>query len=495
MRESPVNEFSLVEGPCRGVAQPGSASVLGTEGRRFESCLPDHTATGSEEHALTVSAPAKLDRRAIWAIALPAMITNVATALIGIGDMWIVGQLGDAPTQGAVDVGARLFAVLFTVMNFLKTGTTGLVAQEGTRAGSQAQVAVLLRGLAVGFAIAAILLLARPVLLPFALAALGAEGQVLGAARIYAEIRYWSAPAVMANLALIGFMVGRRQMTAVLLFEVAYNFANIALGLWFVFGLDWGIAGIGWSSLIAEYAKLAALVLFLGRGELVAHIRAALQERATLSWQALRPFLSVNRDLFLRTLVLTVALAALTRLSAERGAVLLAASGILYQMFIFSALLLDGFENAAQVLNGERAGARDRAGFVGYARAILLRGSVAAAGVAALFALFAGPVLASFAATAEVEATARDLALWLVVIPFAGVASFVLDGVFVGASWTRALLLSMLGAALAYALALWLSWPMGAHGLWLSFVIFLAARAVFQLALMPRLLDREFGGS
>ncbi|MBY6014596.1 MATE family efflux transporter [Qipengyuania gaetbuli] len=421
------------------------------------------------------------------------MVTNVATALIGIGDMWIVGQLGDAPTQGAVDVGARLFAVLFTVMNFLKTGTTGLVAQAGTRSGMDAQVSVLVRGLVVGLGIAALLLVAKPLLLPLSLEALGAEGAVLDAARVYAEIRYWSAPAVMANLALIGFMVGRRQMKAVLLFEVAYNLANILLGLWFVFALDLGIAGIGWSSLIAEYGKLAALALFLARGELLRQVAAALRERSTLEWPSLRPFLSVNRDLFLRTLVLTVSLAALTRLSAERGAVLLAANGILYQMFIFTALLLDGFENAAQVLNGERAGASDRRGFVAYARAILLRGMGAAAVVALAFALFSGPVLASFAATADVEATALALAPWLIVIPFAGVASFVLDGVFVGASWTRALLVSMGLASAVYAVTLWLSWPLGAHGLWLAFTVFLLARAGFQLILMPRLLDREFG--
>ena len=441
---------------------------------------------------MTATASYFLDKRAIWAIALPAMVTNVATALIGIGDMWIVGQLGDAPTQGAVDVGARLFAVLFTVMNFLKTGTTGLVAQSGTRTGDEEQVSVLVRGLAVGLAIAAALLLLKPFLLPLALDALGAQGEVLGAASIYAEIRYWSAPAVMANLAVIGFLVGRRQMTAVLVFEVAYNLVNIALGLWFVLGLDWGIAGIGWSSLIAEYAKLAALALFLGRRQFRAQVRAALGDRATLAWSSLRPFLSINRDLFLRTLVLTVALAALTRLSAERGAVLLAANGILYQLFIFSALLLDGFENAAQVLNGERAGARDREGFAAYARAILLRGFGAAAVVALGFALFADPILASFAATPEVEEAAQELAIWLVVIPFAGVASFVLDGVFVGASWTRALLISMAGAAGAYGIALWLSWPLGAHGLWLSFVVFLLVRAALQLVLMPRMLARGF---
>ena len=442
-----------------------------------------------------VAAP--IDTRAIWAIALPAMVTNVATALIGVGDMWIVGRLGDAPTQGAVDIGARLFAMLFVVMNFLKTGTTGLVAQAGTRrkggGGGEAQAALLLRGLVVGVAIAALLLALKPVLLPRLLGVLGAEGNVLEAARIYADIRYWSAPAVMANFALVGFLVGQRRMRAVLAFEVAYNLLNLALGLFLALGLDWGIAGIGWSSFVAEYAKLAAITLFVLRGETRRAIQAAARSASILSLAKLRPFLSVNRDLFLRTVVLMIALAALTRLSAERGPVVLAANGIFHQLFVLMALLLDGFENAAQVLNGERRGADDRAGFTAYMRAILWRGFALAASVSLSLALFAGPLIDTFAATPAVAETGRSYAVWLAIMPFAGVAAFVFDGVFVGASWTRALLVSMLGAAAVYALSLWLTWPLGNHGLWLSFVLFLALRAGFQLVLVPRLLRQEFG--
>ena len=449
----------------------------------------------SEEQDLntpSLKSPASLEPRAIWAIALPAMVTNIATALIGIGDMWIVGQLGDAPTQGAVDVGARLFAVLFTVMNFLKTGTTGLVAQAGTRSGTVEQATIMLRGLLVGLAIAAILLLAKPILLPLFLDALGATGEVREAARVYADIRYWSAPAVMANFAIIGFLVGQRRMKTVLLVEVAYNLLNVGLGLWFVLGLDWGIAGVGWSSFIAEFAKLAALsvILLWGAGG------NALIERAKVGGLVrlaeLKPFLTINRDLFLRTVVLMIALAALTRLSAERGAVVLAANGIIYQLFVFTALLLDGFENAAQVLNGERMGAKDREGFVAYIRAILWRGMIAAALVAIGFWLWADPILASFAATDAVRIAAQELGPWLVVIPFVGLAGFVLDGVYVGASWTNRLLLTMVGAAIVYSIALWLTWPLASHGLWLSFCLFLVARAIFQLAFMPSLLERDF---
>ncbi|QZD89198.1 MATE family efflux transporter [Qipengyuania aurantiaca] len=444
--------------------------------------------------ATTASPPTPLDTRAIWAIALPAMVTNVATALIGIGDIWIVGRLGDAPTQGAVDVGARLFAVLFTVMNFLKTGTTGLVAQEGTRSGAEAQALVLLRGLIIGLAIAALLILAKPLLLPLALDALGASGAVREAAGVYADIRYWSAPAVMANFAMIGFLVGQRRMKTVLLVEVAYNLLNVGLGLWFVLGLDWGIAGIGWSSFIAEYAKLAVLAAIMLGGAQGAVLVARARAGGVAKLAELRPFLTVNRDLFLRTVVLVVALAGITRLSAERGAVVLAANGIIYQLFIFTALLLDGFENAAQVLNGERAGAHDRRGFIFYIRAILWRGMVAAALVAGGFFLLADPILASFAATEAVRIEAQALAPWLVVIPFLGLAGFVLDGVYVGASWTHRLLLTMIGAAIVYALALWVSWPLGSHGLWLSFSLFLVARAALQVAFMPGLLARHFSG-
>ncbi len=440
--------------------------------------------------------PLNLDRRAIWAIALPAMVTNVATALIGLGDMWIVGRLEDAATQGAVDVGARLFAVLFTVMNFLKTGTTGLVAQAGTRAGEHggesAQARLLARGIAIGLTIAVVLLLAKPLLMPLALDALGAKGEVLAAARTYANIRYWTAPGVMLNLALMGFLVGRRQMIAVLWIEVAYNVINVALGLLLALQLQWGIAGIGWSSFIAEYAKLTALLAMVTTGSAGASLLAALRDRAVLRWDAIRPFLSLNRDLFLRTLVLTISLAALTRLSAERGPEVLAANGIIYQLFIFSALLLDGFENAAQVLNGERLGAGDRAGFASYVRAILWRGLVAAAILSAGFLLFADPILASFAATEGVAREAMRQALWLVAIPFAGVSSFVFDGVFVGASWTRAMLLSMAGAAVVFALALWLTWPLGNGALWGSFALFLLSRAVFQALLLPGRMRRSF---
>lgn len=439
---------------------------------------------------MTQTSRALVDTRAIWAIAIPSMISNVATALIGLGDMWIVGQLGDAPTQGAVEVGARLFAMLFTVMIFLKFGTTALVAQDGTREGPEAQARTLARGLVVGLTIAALLLLAKPLLEPALLHALGARGRVLEAATTYVDIRYWAAPGVLANLALVGFLIGRRQVKAALVIEVGYNLVNVALGVWLALHREMGIAGIGWSSLVAEYVKLAAVLLVVLRGPTGAHILSALSSRANLRWTNLAPFLGVNRDLFLRSVILMVAFAAVTRLGAERGPVVLAANGILFQLFVLQALILDGFENAAQVLCGERLGAADRVGFERMTRAIVRRGFAGAAVLAGFFLVAIGTIIANFAATPEVAWAALAFAPWLVIMPFAGAPSFVYDGVYVGASWTRALLGTMAGAALVYAVLLVVTWPMGNDGLWLSFFAFLVARAVLQRLALPRLAAR-----
>ncbi|MEM8825626.1 MAG: MATE family efflux transporter, partial [Pseudomonadota bacterium] len=303
------------------------------------------------------------------------------------------------------------------------------------------------------------------------------------------DIRYWAAPAVFTNLALIGFLVGRRQVRAALVIEILYNLLNVGLGLILVLWFDFGIAGIAWASLVAEIAKLGGAALYVWRRQIAIGRRIG---AASFRWRKLRPFLSVNRDLFLRTLILTVAMAALTRVGAGFGPATLAANGIIFQLFIFSALLIDGFENAAQVINGERFGAGDRAGFMAAMHAILWRGAGVAALLSLAFALFAGPVVDSFAATPGVARIAREHAVWLVAIPLAGVASFTLDGVFVGASWTRALLLSMIIAAGIYALILWLAAPYGNHGLWFAFTLFLIVRAGAQALLIPRLAARGF---
>ncbi|MGJ8536198.1 MAG: MATE family efflux transporter [Parasphingopyxis sp.] len=432
------------------------------------------------------------DPRAIWTIAIPAMATNVATALMGIADIWIIGQLGDAAAQGAVEIGARLLMSLLVVFNFLKTATTGLTAQAVGQRNEIEKMAALLRASAIALVIGLLLLATKWLTVPIGLDLLEASGGVRDDAARYIDIRFWAAPAWLLNAALVGWLIGLRRVRAVLAIEVAINLLHVGLGVLFVLGWGWGIVGIAFATLISETGKLALLLLALLPSAKPDALFAAARHRGLWQTGPMGSLFRVNRDLFLRTLLLTFAILLVTRQGAVQGSVILAANAILFQMFMLTALLLDGFENAAQVLCGETIGAQDRSGFDKTVRGILLRGIGTALVLTAIFALASGPIVGSFSTDPEVVATVRRYDIWLLALPLAGVASFVMDGVFVGATWTRAMLVTMAAAFVAYGAMLWLTVSLGNHGLWLSFTIFLLIRAAGQFLLTPRLAARTF---
>ncbi len=432
------------------------------------------------------------DTRAIWSIAIPAMATNVATALIGIADIWVIGQLGDAAAQGAVELGARLLMGLFVIFNFLKTATTGLTAQAVGQQNETERLAALIRASTIALAIGSLMLAAKPWIVPLGLDFLEASNAVRIDAAHYVDIRFWAMPLWLVNLAIIGWLIGLRRLRTVLVVEVAINFLHIGLDVLLVLVWDYGVTGVAIATVVSETVRFILLVAVLFPSARPSALIAAAR-RADL-WDA-TPMLAlfrVNRDLFLRTLILTLAMLLVTRAGAQQGAVILAANAIVFQMFLLSALLLDGFENAAQVLCGENVGARDRQRFDETNRAMLVRGIAVAIALSAFFAIAGGAIVGSFSTDAAVTAAAQRYDIWLVAIPVAGVVSFILDGVFVGATWTRAMLLTMAGAFAVYVALLWLTTPLGNHGLWLSFTIFLVVRALGQMLLIPGLAQRTF---
>lgn len=432
------------------------------------------------------------DTRAIWSITLPAMATNVATALIGIADIWVIGQLGDPAAQGAVELGARLLMGMLVVFNFLKTATTGLTAQAVGQRNESERLAALLRASAIALVIGSLLLAAKPWIVPLGLDLLEASGNVRADAAHYIDIRFWAAPFWLLNAALVGWLIGLRRVRTVLVVEVVVNLLHVGLDALLVLVFDLGVSGVAVATLTSETAKFVLIVGALFPSVRPAALIAAARRRDLWSAAPMLALFRVNRDLFLRTLLLMLAMMLVTRQGAQQGAVILAANAILFQMFMLSALLLDGFENAAQVLCGETFGARDRRAFDETIRAILWRALAVAAALAAFFALASGPIVGSFSTDAAVTATAQRYDIWLIAIPLAGAASFALDGVFVGATWTRAMLATMAGAFAVYIAMLWLTAPLGNHGLWLSFVVFFAVRAVGQLLLIPWLAGRTF---
>jgi MATE family multidrug resistance protein len=430
--------------------------------------------------------------RAIWAIALPSMLTNVATALFGIADLWVIGRLGDAEAQAGVEIGTKFMMGLLVVFNFLRTGTIALTAQASGRGDEDGQAASLVRAVGAALAIGLILLALMPIAIPAGLDLLGARGGVADAAGTYVGIRYWGGLLWLLNAVLVGWLIGRKRVRAILAIEIAANIVHILLDVVLALGLGWGVAGVAVATLASEGLKLVAAIFVTAREDPARRAAALARMRRTYEGAALGVLFRLNRDLFLRTLLLTGAILLLVRAGADRGPVVLAANGILYQLFILSALILDGFESAAQVLCGEAIGAGDRARFNRLVRALLLWG-VAFGGLISLAYLVAGaPFAASFSTDPAVAATVQAHLPWAILLPLIGVTSYVLDGLYIGAIWTRALLVTMTIAFIVYAALLLVARDLGNHGLWLAFTLFLVARAVAQAGLLPRLTRGAF---
>lgn len=439
--------------------------------------------------------PRKGQARLLWSIALPAMLTNVATALFGLADMWAIGRLGDAPAQGAVELGAKYMMGLLNVFNFLRTSTVALTAQGTGRADRQAQAETLTRAMAVAMGIGLLLLCLMPVAIPFGLDLLEARGPLRESAGDYIAIRYWAGPLWLGNCVLVGWLIGQRLVRHVLVVEIGANILHIALDLLLVLVAKWGVAGVATATLTSELFKFLVLAAIVLRRPEARTAFALARCRTTWRRGELARLLALNRDLFLRTLLLTAVLLAFARAGAQAGPLTLAANGILFQLFMLATLLLDGFESAAQVLCGEALGARNRAGFAATVRSALLWGGVMGLALTLAYAVGGKALAAAFNTDPGVIAATAVYAPWLTLLPLLGVSAYVLDGVFVGAGWTRAMMGTMLAAMAGYALLLWLLHPLGNHGLWAAFTMFFVIRGLGQAAVLPRLARRSFSVS
>jgi MATE family multidrug resistance protein len=202
--------------------------------------------------------------------------------------------------------------------------------------------------------------------------------------------------------------------------------------------------------------------------------------------------LAVNRDIMIRTMALALAFGIFTALGARAGDVTLAANAVLYNMFLIGGYFLDGFATAAETLCGQAIGARDERAFRKAVRLSLVWSIAFGAGVSAIFLVGGGLFIDFVSTNPDVRAHAREFLVFAALTPLFGAAAFAYDGVFIGATWTRAIRDLMLVAFAFFALTVFFGKGLGNAGLWIAFLVFLAARALGQAALCPRLTRQAF---
>ncbi|GGH52924.1 MATE family efflux transporter [Frigidibacter albus] len=417
-------------------------------------------------------------------IAVPIVLANMTVPILGAVDTGVVGQLGQAAPIGGVGIGAIVLVSIYWIFSFLRMGTSGLVAQA-KGAGDSAEVAAnLVRALLVAAVAGLVIVVMQVPLFAGAFALAPASDEVEGLARDYMQIRIWGAPATIALYAVTGWLIALERTRGVLLLQLWMNGVNIGLDLWFVLGLGWGVEGVAVATLIAEWTGLA-LGLWLCRDALAG---GYWRDRARVFDAArLRRMLAVNSDIMLRSVMLQASFTSFVFLGARMGDVTLAANQVLLQFLELTAFALDGFAFAAEALVGQAVGARSR-GRVRRAAIITSQWGVGGAALLALCYWLAGPVVVDLMATSpEVRAEARAFLPWIAAAPLIGVASWMLDGIFIGATRTREMRNAMLVSAAVYVAAVAVLLPaFGNHGLWAALMVLNAVRGLTMAALYPR---------
>jgi MATE family multidrug resistance protein len=432
----------------------------------------------------SVPATAVTHRR-VLNVALPIVVSNATIPILGAVDTAVVGQLGQAAPIGAVGIGAVILLTVYWVFGFLRMGTTGMVAQA-RGAGEAAETgALLMRGLMIAGAAGLLFIAGQAAVFWAAFRIAPASDEVEGLARTYLSIRSWGAPATIAIYALTGWLIAMERTRGVLTLQLLMNAVNIVLDLLFVLGMGWGVAGVAAATLIAEWSGLM-LGLWL--------CRSAFAGEAWRDWARvfdpvrLKRMAQVNGDILIRSVILQVSFTSFLFFGAGLGDVTLAANQILVQFIGITAYALDGFAFAAEAIVGQTLGRRDRPAL---RRAAVLAsgwGGGAAVGMAGGF-LVAGPGLIDVMTTAPAVREAARLYLpWMAAAPVIGVAAFMLDGIFIGATETRVLRNAMILSGLVYAMALWLLLPaFGNHGLWAALMVLYTVRGVTLAVRYPAL--------
>lgn len=417
--------------------------------------------------------------RQILNIALPSIASNITVPLLGLVDVAITGHLGCAVYIGAIAVGAMIFNLVYWIFGFLRMGTSGVTSQAFGRRDLTEVTRLLVRSLVVALLVALLLLVFQNVLLRLMLFLINPTPDVVPLVATYFHICIWGAPAMLALYGLTGWFIGMQNTRIPMVVAVVQNVVNIVASLAFVCFLDMKMEGVATGTVIAQYAGAIVALVFLVRhyGRLRRHFSAA----GLLDRRALSRFFGVNRDLFIRTLFLVAVNLYFTSAGARQGAVMLAVNTLLMQLFLLFSYVMDGFAYAGEAVAGRYFGACNRAAFVDTVHRLFGWGVLVTVLFTAVYASCGSAFLSLLTNDATVLRAAAEYFPWAVAIPITGCAAFIWDGIFIGTTATRFMLLSSaLASAGFFAVTIGLWSALGNHALWLAMLVFLAMRGLAQ---------------
>lgn len=416
-------------------------------------------------------------------IAIPSIISNITVPFLGLIDVTIVGHLGSASYIGAIAVGSMLFNMIYWIFGFLRMGTSGLTAQSYGAHDLKEVTRILLRSTGISLMLAlALLILQYPIrLIAFELIDTSAEVQQL--ATLYFHICIWGAPATLGLYSFSGWFIGMQNSRFPMFIAITQNIVNIVASLLFVFVFGMKVEGVALGTLIAQYAGLfMAYLLWL---RYYRPLRKYISRKQLFTHDAMKRLFQVNRDIFLRTLCLVAVTVFFTSTGAAFGDVVLAVNTLLMQLFTLFSYIMDGFAYAGEALTGKYIGAGNRQELQRTIRHLFGWGIALSLAFTLLYGIGGKEFLGLLTNEQSVISASGDYFYWVLAIPLAGFAAFLLDGICIGATSTHIMLKAMVVASGSFFLIYYsLHNVLHNHALWLGFIVYLALRGIMQALLL-----------
>jgi len=424
----------------------------------------------------------------VWSLAWPIMLSNISIPLLGMVDTAVVGHLPRPDDIAAVALGTMVFDILFWCFGFLRMSTTALAAQESNSNQIYYQSSL------VAIVIALLLIISSPVLKQGILLFIHTDVRVEQLLGRYFDIRIFSAIPTLINYVNYGFFFGRHNTKTPLILLLITNVMAMLLDYILVWHYNLGADGIALANLITQIigACLGCWLIYKY------YLKQSLPPKylRLFSRQRTIQLFSLNTDIFIRTLCLVLTTSFFTRQSAYLGVEIVAANMILMNLQLLTSFALDGFAIAAETLVGRAVGKRDKQGFYHQVKACtqwsLILGLMFMAG----YFLFGSALISLMTSLATVKVIALQSLPWVILLPLISVPGFLLDGVFIGAAWSKPLRNAILFSSLIVFFPIWyLSQPLLNQGLWLTYTCFILARGIyltFELSNKHKQLLRNF---
>ena len=465
----------------------------------------------------------KIDKQ-ILNIAVPSIVSNITVPLLGLVDVAITGHLGAASYIGAIALGGMLFNIIYWIFAFLRMGTSGLTSQSLGRGDSDNIIRMLARSIAIAFAIAVTLLVLQVPLRELDLLIMQPTEEVRQLTVTYYNICIWGAPATLGLFALTGWFIGMQNSKIPMMIAITQNVVNILVSLVLVFGLGMRVEGVASGTLIAQWCGfLMGCFLcwrnYFGKNPIAKDIQplryylyptSKTQHPSTFTHQpstinpqpstfnhqpspiTYKAFFRINRDIFFRTLCMVCVMMFFTSAGSWQGEVVLAVNTLLMQLYLLVSYIMDGFANAGEALSGKFYGAGDNDALRTTVRRIFFWGTITAVAFTVTYIAGGKHFLRLLTDEPSVVEASTSYVWWAYLVPFCSVAAFMWDGIFIGLTASRQMLLSMFVAAATFFIVYFIAAkPLGNHGLWFAFMCYMFIRGVIQTFLYPSIIKKR----